>query len=144
MFCSLTRISIFQKLFQFSSNRTTNGPHMIKRPYRIELSLYSTATQNLLGPGVGSDPKHHNFVLVIPTCWYLKTLKFALPPTQNPHTSQWNIGCVWSPTQHFCIGHVDFMLFIPFLVALRTQRERCSQCNMGFRIICLVMYLHLC
>ena len=36
-----------------------------------------------LDPGIGLDPQRHNFALGIPTCWYLKTLKFALPPTQN-------------------------------------------------------------
>ena len=36
-----------------------------------------------LGPCIGLDPQCHNFALGIPTCWYLKTLKFALPPTQN-------------------------------------------------------------
>ena len=30
-----------------------------------------------LGPRVGLDPQRHNFALGIPTCWYLKTLKFA-------------------------------------------------------------------
>ena len=58
----------------------------------------------------------HNFVLGIPTCWYLKMLKFALPPTrnikfallstQNPNASQWNIGCVRSPMQNSRVGHV--------------------------------------
>ena len=61
------------------------------------------------------------FALAIPTCCYLKTLKLCLTPnakhkicvtpTQNPNASQWNIGCVGSPTQHFCVGHVDFMCF---------------------------------
>ena len=77
-----------------------------------------------LGPLVWLDPKCDDFALPIPTCWYLKmlkfalpltpTLKFALPPTRNPNTSQWNIGCVGSPMQNFCVGHVHFMLFIPF------------------------------
>ena len=59
---------------------------------------------------------------------YLKTLKFALPqmgnikfalpPTQNPNASQWNIGCVGSPTQNFRIGHVYFKLFVLISFAL--------------------------
>ena len=50
-----------------------------------------------------TDPMQ-KFTLAIPTCWYLKTLKLALPPmrnikfafpsTQNPNASKWNIGCV--------------------------------------------------
>ena len=62
--------------------------------------------------GVGVHPTQ-NFVLAIPTCSYLKALKFALPrmrnikfvlpPTQNPNVSQWNIGS--------CVGHVYFFFF---------------------------------
>ena len=65
-----------------------------------------------LGPGVGLDPQRHNVALG--SCWYLKMLKFALPPTRNikfalpptqkPNMSQWNIGCVWSPMKNYCIG----------------------------------------
>ena len=87
--------------------------------------------------------QHKNIVLSIPTCWYLKTLKFALPPTRNiifelpptkkKNTSQWNIGCVGSPTQNFRIGHVHFMLFVPILFALGIQREPSLQWNMGLK-----------
>ena len=40
-----------------------------------------------------------------------KTLKFALPPTQNPNASQWNIGCVRSQTQNSSVGHIHFFFF---------------------------------
>ena len=68
-----------------------------------------------------------HFSLAIPTCRYLKTLKFALPTTQilkfvllkfvlppmvNPNASQWNIGCVGSQTQ--ISGVVNFNLSISF------------------------------
>ena len=86
-----------------------------------------------LGPGVGLDPQRHNLMLGIPTCWYLKTLKFALPQTrnikfvlprmQNPNTSQWNIGCVGSSMQNFHVGHIHFMVFVLISFALVTQRE---------------------
>ena len=56
-----------------------------------------------LGFCVGLHLQRDDFVLPIPTCWYLKTrklalpptpnLKFALPPTRNPNESEWNIGC---------------------------------------------------
>ena len=87
---------------------------------------------------VGSwlTPQRHNFALGVPTRWYLTTLKFGLPPTRKIKfdTSQWNIGCVGSPTQNFHIGHVDFMLFIPF-----------SQWNMGFRpILTLILQKSVC
>ena len=67
-----------------------------------------------LGPG-------HNFALPIPTCWYLKMLKFALPstlmlkfalpPMPTPNASQLNIGCVGSPTQNFRDGNVHFISY---------------------------------
>ena len=57
-----------------------------------------------LGPCIGLDPQRHNFTLWVPTCWYPKTLKFVLPPTQilkfalpprrNPKASQWGYGPV--------------------------------------------------
>ena len=74
-----------------------------------------------LGPRVGLDPQCDDFALSVPTCWYLKTLKFALPPTLNANASQWNIGCVGSLTQSFCVAH--FMLFILgfFCVGYPTQ-----------------------
>ena len=66
-------------------------------------------------------PPTLNFALAVPTCWYLKMLKFALhptrilkfafPPTRNPNASQWNIGCVGSQTQISRVGHVHFMFF---------------------------------
>ena len=68
--------------------------------------------QVALGPGVGLVPQRHYFALGIPTCWYLKMLKFAFPPTQNPNASQWNIGCVGSLALGPCIGHVHFIFFV--------------------------------
>ena len=60
------------------------------------------------GVGIGQYPRRQNFALGIPTCWYLGAIKFALPPKRNlkfafhptryPNASQWNIGCVGSPT----------------------------------------------
>ena len=101
----------------------------------------------MLGPGVGLAPQRHYFALGIPTCWYLKMLKFALPPTPNlnfalpptptPDASQWNIGRVWSSG----VGHVYFMyisccLCIIFSVGY-AKISRCKgrfQWNMGFRV----------
>ena len=83
-----------------------------------------------LGPCVGLHPQRHSFPLGIPTCWYLKTLRFALPPTQNikvalptkqnPNASQWNIGCVGYPTQN--VGHtvcsgIWALVFVAILLA---------------------------
>ena len=95
-----------------------------------------------LGTGVGLDPQRHNIALPIPTCWYLNTLKFALPPTQilkfalppmrNPNGSQWNIGCF--QTQNVCVGHVYFMLFVSTSFALGSQRKCSFQWNMGLTL----------
>ena len=61
------------------------------------------------------------FALAIPKCWYLKMLKFALPPTGNPNASQWNIGCIGSQTQISCVGHVHFIFFVSISFALGSQ-----------------------
>ena len=66
-----------------------------------------------LGPGVGLAPQRHYFAYGIPTCWYLKMLKFAFPPTQNP------------------VGHVHFIYFVLISFALGSRRKRSFQWNMG-------------
>ena len=43
-----------------------------------------------------------------------ENIKFALPPTQNPNASQWNIGSVGSPMQNFRVVHVHFFFFCRF------------------------------
>ena len=94
-----------------------------------------------LGPGVGLAPQRHYFALGIPTCRYLKMLKFAFPPTQNikfafpptqnPNASQWNIGCVGSLALGLCVGHVHFIFFWLISFALGSRRKRSFQWNMG-------------
>ena len=97
-------------------------------------------------PCVGLHPQRNDFKLPIPTCWYLKTLKFVLPQTQilkfalaqrkNPNTSQWNIGCVGYQTQNFRVGHVHFMFFVLISFAFGSQHKPSFQWNMGFNCIC--------
>ena len=80
-------------------------------------------------------PPMQRFCVGIPTCWYLKmlksalppteTLKFASPPKQTPNANWWNIGHVGSPMQNSHVGHVDFMLFVSLSL---------FQWNMGFRL----------
>ena len=131
----------------------------LRRTFRWSM-LYSTVTWKrlkpifhgnvkpfALGPGVGLDHRHHNFALGIPTCWYLKTLKFALPPPSNlkfalppnatPNTSRWNIGCVGSPAVGAGIGHVHFIFFVLISFALGSHSEPLFQWNMGFNNSCL-------
>ena len=62
------------------------------------------------------------------------TIHYSLYSTATQNHFQWNIGGGGSPTQHFRIGRVHFMLFIPFFSAFGTQRECCSQWNMGFSL----------
>ena len=69
-----------------------------------------------LGPRVGLDTQRHNFVLPIPTCWYLKTLKFKFHPnpndrisaTPNANPQREQVEYRWRGAG---IGHVHFMFF---------------------------------
>ena len=98
-------------------------PHPFSKFLDSPLSLiilkpifHCDATPFALGTGIGLDTQRHNFALPIPTCWYLKTRKFAFSPTPNlklanPKASQWNIGCIGSQTQISRVCHVHFMFF---------------------------------
>ena len=48
---------------------------------RLKPIFHCNAKPFALGPRVDLDSERHNFILGIPTCWYLKFIKFALPPT---------------------------------------------------------------
>ena len=64
-----------------------------------------------------NTPRRQNFAMGIPTCWYLKTLIFALAPTPTPDASQCNIGGVGPLALAMyisCIFHVYFMLFVHY------------------------------
>ena len=82
-----------------------------KSVYQFKPIFHCNLKPLVLGPCVGLDPQHNDFALPIPTCWSLKTLKCALPPTRNPNTRQWNISRVgsntkffrWPCTFHFCV-----------------------------------------
>ena len=76
---------------------------------RLKPIFHCDAKTFALGPRVGFRAPKQNFALEIQTCWYLKMLKFALPPTRNQNTGQWNIGCVGSQTQISRVGHVYFI-----------------------------------
>ena len=49
----------------------------------LEPIFHCDAKPFALGTGVGLDTQCHNFVLPIPTCWYLKTLEICLSPNGN-------------------------------------------------------------
>ena len=97
----------------------------------------TSAGLDLKGRGRGD----HYFALGIPTCWYLKMLKFAFPPTQhmkfafpptqNPNASQWNIGCIGSLALGLCVGHVHFIFFVLISFALGSRRKCSFQWNIG-------------
>ena len=92
--------------------------------YSLKPIFYCNAKPFALVPDVGLDPQRHNFALLIPTCWYLKTLKCALPPTRmlkfelsstpTPNASQWTIGYFGSPTQNFRVGNEHVLISFEF------------------------------
>ena len=120
---------------------------MVYQIQRFEPIFHCNAKTFTLGPRVGLDPQCYNFALGKPRCWYVKMLKFALPPTrnikcalpqmQNINASQWNISCVGSSMQNFRVGHVHFMLFVLISFALVTQLEPSLQWNIGFSLLAL-------
>ena len=119
----------------------TRDDHCPSLGHSLKPIFHCDAKHFALGPRVGLDPQHLNFALGIPMCWYLKMLKFALPPTRTvkfalpqtptPNASRWNIGGVGSPTRGAGVGHVHFMLFGPISCPLGSQRERDFQWNIG-------------
>ena len=119
--------------------------------YRIYLKpiFHCDAKPFALGPGIDLEPQRHNFALPIPTCWYLKTLKIAFPPTPNlkfalpttptPNASQWNIGYVESPMQNLRVGNVHFFFWVLISFVFGSHRKPRFRWNMGFilpRISC--------
>ena len=55
------------------------------------------------------------------------------------------LGCVGTPTQHFCVSHVHFVLFVLISFALGNQRKPSLQWNNGFNgiinCVCAVVRL---
>ena len=47
--------------------------------------------------------------------------KIALPPTQTPNASQWNIVCAGSPGVGSHVGNVHFIFFLSMSFALGSQ-----------------------
>ena len=98
------------------------------RSHGLKLIFHCNANPFALGPRVGLDPKRENFVLGIPTCWYLKGQRKPCAPNAKPwgpnvkpcapNVSQWNILRVGSPGVEARVGHVDFMLFVSISFAL--------------------------
>ena len=74
----------------------------------------------------------------------MPNLKFALPPTPNPNTNQWNICCVGSQTEIFRVGHVHFILFVSISFAFGSQRKPGFRWNMGLRLHIYHWNYHLC
>ena len=116
----------------------------------IMLTYHCDAKPFALGLGVGLDPQRHNFALPIPICWYLKTLKFAFPPTPNlkfalppmrtPNVSQWNTGCVGSRHKFFTLALYISFFFVLISFAFCGQRKPSFQWNMGFKVFLNFLY----
>ena len=73
-----------------------------------------------LGCRVGQYPQCESFALGIPTCWYLKMLKFVLPPMRTlkfgcPHREQVEYSLCWVPKARGwgwpCRFHVVCLIF---------------------------------
>ena len=58
---------------------------------------------------------------------------FLRHPMQNPNASQWNIGCAGFQTQIFCVGHVNFILFVSISFALGSQRKHSFSVEYGLK-----------
>ena len=58
---------------------------------------------------------------------------FVRHPTQNPISTQWNIGCVGSLALGLCVGHVHFIFFVLISFVLGSRRKRSFQWNMGLK-----------
>ena len=80
----------------------------------ITFALPNARNTNMLVSFVLGDA---NFLRWPCTFHFWVYISFALVSQREPHF-QWNIGGVGSPTQHFRVGHVHFMLFILFFSAL--------------------------
>ena len=57
----------------------------------------------------------------------------------TPNASRWNIGGIGSLTRGAGVGHVDFILFTSYSLALGTQREPSFQWNTGLILILRVL-----
>ena len=53
----------------------------------------------------------------------------------TPNASQWNIGCIGSPSIGARVGHVHIILFVSILFAFGSQHKHGFQWNMGFTLI---------
>ena len=79
--------------------------------------------------GVGQCPRRQNFVLEIPTCWYILALpnakicvtpdakpKICVIPDANPRRQLVEYRLRWVPTQNAGVGQVHFMfIFVDFI-----------------------------
>ena len=90
-------------------NRSHRSIFFGRRPFYPSHLCYSSAH------GIGP--------LGIATCWYLKTLKFALSPAQTPNVSRWNIGDVGFFGIGSSVGHAHFMLFVSLSPVSGSQHE---------------------
>ena len=123
---------------------------MITLPLLCQYSKLSTHRTDMIKPifhcdakplmlwvGVGQYPQRKKCAFGIPTCWYLRTLKFALPPKPNlklalppmrtPNVNQWNIGCVGK-----IIALAMYISF--FSVSILFALGPVFQWNMGFKV----------
>ena len=96
-----------------------------------------------LGVGIGQYPQRQNFVLGIPTCWYLGANahplicvlpdakpKICVLPDTKPKRKPVEYRLHWVLMQNSGVGQVHFMFFVLISFALGSQREPSFQWNM--------------
>ena len=74
-------VCMYVCMYVICSIKFQNNVHSVT--IRLKPIFHCDAKPLALGPDVGLDPQHHIFALPIPTCWYLKMLKFPLPSQCN-------------------------------------------------------------
>ena len=97
-----------------------------------------------LGPGAGLYPQRHNFLLGT-NMLVCKNAKICITPNTNskicvtpnakPQPESVEYRLRWVPNAKFSRWPCTFHVVYPFFFALGTQRERCSQWNMDFRVL---------
>ena len=106
-------LNVRGKMIVTQSVKSNWSPGKNSRESRREKPIFHCdAKPFALGPRVGLDPQCHNLVLPPKNANICVTPEANAKISVTPSASQWNIGCVGSPTRGAGIGHGDFMFFV--------------------------------
>ena len=132
--------SIQQHIWRISSTYVNRKGVSANFSYMSPLKpiFHCDAKPFALGPGNGLDPQRHSFMLGIPTCWYLKTLKFALPNAKPQRESvEYRVPNIkfshWPCTFFWCRFHSRWVPFFSGIWALECKLWYCFPCTKGNR-----------